>query len=144
MPSIVVTRAIDRPASEVWERLADLQGHITWMRDAESIRFDGPIERGVGTRMVVRTRVGPFRTDDLLEVVGWEEGRSISVSHQGLVKGRGELRLDRSGDGSRVTWTEDLAFPWWFGGSITAWVAAPVLRRTWRRNLDLLAEGLGA
>lgn len=129
---------------EVWRHLADLEGHISWMRDAESVRFASPVRRGVGTTLVVRTRIGPFRTDDLLEVVGWAEGRSITVQHGGLVKGTGQLRVDPSEDGCHVTWTEDLVFPWWLGGSITGWLAAPVLRWTWRRNLDLLAENLGA
>ena len=128
----------------VWERLADLETHVEWMRDAESIRFVGPSRRGVGTRMIVGTRIGPFRTDDVLEVVGWAEGSSITVRHRGIVKGTGELRVDPSGEGSRVTWTEDLAFPWWLGGGITARLAAPVLRWTWRRNLDSLAASLGA
>lgn len=90
--------------------------------------------------MVVGTRVGPFRTDDVIEVVGWEEGRAITVRHQGLVTGTGELRVDPENGSSRVTWRETLSFPWWLGGSLTAWLAQPVLQRIWSKNLERLGS----
>jgi len=133
---IVVSRRIECPPEVVWDHLADLEGHAEWMGDAERISFVGPARRGVGTAMIVRTRVGPFRTDDVLEVIGWEEGSSITVRHGGTVSGVGELRVDADGQGSKVTWTETLRFPWWLGGPVAAWFATPVLRRVWRRNLD--------
>jgi hypothetical protein len=37
-----------------------------------------------------------------------------------------------------VVWEEDLRFPWPLGGPLTAALAAPVLRRMWRKNLDAL------
>lgn len=130
---------IDRSVEELWEYLADLEGHQEWMADIASMEFEGASRRGVGTRMVVGTRVGPFRTNDVLEVVDWDEGKSISVAHRGVIRGQGELSVEPEGNGSRVTWAEELMFPWWLGGNVAAFVARPFLRRVWRRNLKRLA-----
>lgn len=87
--------------------------------------------------------VGPFRTVDIIEVVGWDEGRSIEVAHHGLVKGRGMLAADPDERGqTTVSWEEDLVFPWWLGGGFTAWLATPVLTAIWRGNLRRLEDVL--
>lgn len=125
--------------AKVWDRIADLADHPTWMADAQWVLITSPATRGVGASMVVRTRVGPFRTTDLIEVTGWVDGHSIEVDHKGLVSGAGSLIVTAEGGGSRVTWRERLVFPWWLGGRITAWAARPVLRRVWAGNLDRLA-----
>jgi uncharacterized protein YndB with AHSA1/START domain len=139
---IEVSRRIDSPISRVWPALADLGSHVTWMKDAESLVFTGDKESGAGATMEVATRVGPFRTNDVIEVTDWHEGRSITVAHRGLVRGVGLLSLDDQGTATRITWAEDLVFPWWLGGPITAWLARPVLVRIWRGNLDRFAASL--
>jgi hypothetical protein len=61
----------------------------------------------------------------------------MGITHVGLVTGTGRFTLRRSarGGGTRFTWSEQLRFPWWMGGPVGAAVAAPVLRRMWRKNL---------
>lgn len=132
---IRVAVMIDAPKEIVWDHLADLGSHAEWMADAERIEFRSPVHRGVGAVMEVETRVGPFRTSDLIEVTGWVEGQSIEVEHRGLVGGRGRFALDAVAGGTRFTWTEHLQFPWWLGGPVTALLATPVLARIWRKNL---------
>jgi hypothetical protein len=132
------------PRRLVWRAIADLGSHAEWMRDARSIVFQGKQRTGVGTRMEVETVVGPLRTIDLMEVVGWDEGRSIEVEHRGMVKGRGVLSVSGSGGHTRVSWVEELAFPWWLGGEVTAWLARPVLAAMWRGNLRRLEESLSS
>lgn len=88
--------------------------------------------------MRVETRVGPFRTLDLIEVTGWEEGRSISVTHRGLIKGEGILSVEDAGNGSLVRWVERLSFPWWLGGPLTSWLARPLLALVLRGDLKRL------
>lgn len=110
------------------------------MKDAISVEFLGIADSGMGTRMRVPTRVGPFRTTDIIEVVRWVEGISIGVEHRGLVSGSGNFRLYPDEAGTLVEWTEDLRFPWWLGGPLTAWLAAPVLRWIWRGNLARFAH----
>jgi uncharacterized protein YndB with AHSA1/START domain len=55
---------IDRPISDVFARLADLEGYRTWMRRTGLFRrsgqtSDGPL--GLGTTYVDATRMGTFR-----------------------------------------------------------------------------------
>jgi hypothetical protein len=85
--------------------------------------------------MQVETRVGPFRTLDRMDVVGWDEGKAIEVVHTGLVTGKGTLAIEPVEDVTLVTWDEELGFPWWLGGPVTAWLARPILAWIWRKNL---------
>lgn len=110
------------------------------MADAETITFEGEKRRGVGTIMLVLTKVGPFRTRDVIRITSWEELRSIGVVHEGLVTGSGEFTLEPTSSGTRFVWREDLTMPWYLGGRIGATVASPVLAWVWRRNLRRLAE----
>lgn len=90
--------------------------------------------------MEVLTVIGPLRTTDIMEVVGWDEGHSIEVRHEGLITGTGTLRVEGVGNGSKVIWDETLEFPWWLGGPVAAWLAGPVLTAVWRGNLRRLEE----
>jgi hypothetical protein len=112
------------------------------MADAESIVFLSETRSGVGTVMQVRTIVGPFRTTDIMEVTDWDERRTIGVCHKGLVKGTGRFTLRPLAGTTRFTWSEELTFPWWLGGPVTAWFAKPILGVVWRRNLNGLKTQL--
>lgn len=142
MARIEVTRDMPIRHDLVWEALADLESHAQWMKDAESIEFATEQRTGVGTSMRVATRVGPLRTMDVLEVTGWQEGESIDVVHRGLVTGTGTLAATRANGSTRVSWVEDLRFPWWLGGPLTALFAKPVLAAIWRGNLERLEDSL--
>lgn len=142
MARIAVSRVMPLSRQRVWEAIADLASHATWMRDARSLVFVGDQRAGKGTRMEVETVVGPFRTVDVIEVVGWDEGHSIEVAHRGLVRGLGRLSVTPHGDGALVEWVEELGFPWWLGGGATAWLARPVLAAIWLGNLRRLEESL--
>lgn len=139
-----ITQHVDiaAPLAQVWEAASDLATHDRWMADAESIVFRSATRSGVGTVMEVRTVVGPFRTTDVMEVTEWEEGRSIGVRHTGLVTGEGRFELSPVAGATRFTWTEELTFPLWLGGPITAFFAQPVLGWIWRRNLNGLKREL--
>jgi hypothetical protein len=124
--------------------LADLGSHHEWMADAGEIGFEGPQRTGVGTRMRVPTRIGPFRTTDLMTVVEWEEGKTMAVDHVGTVSGSGRFDLQPLGGGTRLVWSEELRFPWWLGGEVGAWLATPILKRIWRANLGRLVDRVAA
>jgi carbon monoxide dehydrogenase subunit G len=138
MPSVTVSADIRAPLDAVWEAASDLANHGQWMADVESIDFDSETRHGAGTVMRVATRVGPFRTIDVMTVTGWEPGRRISVEHRGLFTGLGEFDLSAVGGATRFTWTEEVDFPWRFGGPIGAAVARPILTLIWRGNLRRL------
>jgi carbon monoxide dehydrogenase subunit G len=136
---ISVDQLIPAPVDEVWDDIGDLETHVEWMADAESIEFVGDRRRGMGTTMRVLTRLGPLRTTDLIRVVSWDPPHRIGVVHEGLVTGRGEFRLAPEAGHTRFSWEEDLGFPWYLGGDVTAYAARPLLRRVWKRNLSRLA-----
>lgn len=142
MTRIAVTREMNVPHDRVWEAISDLGSHDRWMKDARWIVFVGDQRRGSGTRMKVKTVVGPFRLLDDMEVTRWEEGRAIEVTHRGLVTGRGTLSATATATGTKVVWDEVLTFPWWLGGGVTAWLARPVLAAVWRGNLGRLERVL--
>lgn len=142
MGRIAVSRTMPIPKQRVWEAVADLGSHPDWMRDAESLAFIGDQRRGVGTRMRVETTIGPLRTVDVMEVTGWKEGSWIEVVHQGLVSGRGKLSVETENATTVARWEEELVFPWWLGGGVTAWLTRPFLAKVWRANLRRLEERL--
>lgn len=135
MTRIRSTTLIAAPVGVVWDRLADLADHVTWMADAERIEFLGGRRRGEGTRLEVATAVGPFRTRDVMEFTEWTEREAMGVRHVGLVRGEGRFTLAAEAGGTRLTWEEDLVFPWFLGGRLTAGPASRVLGRVWRANL---------
>jgi carbon monoxide dehydrogenase subunit G len=97
----------------VWRLASDLAAQPEWMRDAVAIRFASEQTSGIGTVMDCDTRIGPFRVTDRLVVTEWQKPRVIAISHQGLVSGTGRFTIEQDRDQTRVTWTEDLRFPWW-------------------------------
>ncbi len=136
---IRIETSIRASREEVWSELANLATHASWMKDAVAVEFLGEEKSGIGTRMRVPTRVGPFRTTDILEVTGWVEGESITVDHEGLVSGSGQFKVE--GDNPTiVVWEENLRFPWWVGGPVAAFFARPILRSIWSGNLKRFAE----
>jgi uncharacterized protein YndB with AHSA1/START domain len=141
--TIEVSVVIQASLEQVWAAAADLPSHAEWMADAESITFLTARRRGAGTRMEVATRVGPFRTTDIMEVSDWVDRQRIGVRHSGLVTGEGAFELETIDSATtKFTWRERLAFPWYLGGPLTARFAAPVLAAIWKRNLKRLKQSL--
>jgi hypothetical protein len=127
--------------ADVWRVIEPIERHLDWMVDAVAITFTSTTRRGVGTRFDCLTRVGPFRTTDRMAVTEWDPGRAMGIEHQGVVTGQGRFSLRARADRrTRFTWTEELSFPWWMGGTVGAFAAKPVLRRVWHRNLRHLKQ----
>lgn len=139
MANIRVEQFIPAPIQTVWDDISNLASHVEWMADAESITFLTDHREGAGTRMEVLTKVGPFSTTDVMEFTDWDPPHRMAIRHEGLVTGVGAFVLNESGDQTRFTWDEELTFPWYLGGPLVAFFAAPVLRAIWRRNLKKLA-----
>jgi carbon monoxide dehydrogenase subunit G len=137
---IAVAVTIAALPADVWRTIEPVERHVEWMGDAESIRFTTEQTRGAGTAFDCVTRIGPFRTTDRMEIVEWDAPRSMGIEHRGMVTGRGRFTLQPSGTGTRFTWDEDLIFAWFIGGPVGAFLARPVLRAIWRRNLRRLKQ----
>ena len=137
--AVVVSTIIDRSPSQVWADVRNIQSHVAWMQDAVEIRFLSEASEGPGTRFECDTKVGPFSLTDVMEITSWEDERRMGVRHVGLVEGTGEFTLhDLGSDRTEFRWEEDLSFPWFMGGPVGAFLARPVLRFIWKRNLSRL------
>jgi uncharacterized protein YndB with AHSA1/START domain len=133
-----VATVIAAPREQVWAAVRDIASHVRWMEDAVSIRFLSDQRAGVGARFLCETKLGPFRLDDHMEVVGWQEGEEMAICHRGLVSGTGRFVLEDSGSATLFSWEEDLRLPRRLGGAAGGLVARPLLERAWRRNLQNL------
>jgi uncharacterized protein YndB with AHSA1/START domain len=140
MTSICVDVLIDRPRRDVWEELRHIDRHVRWMSDARSIDFHSPQREGVGTTFNCLTKVGPFTTKDVMSVAHWDDEVAMGITHRGLVTGHGAFLLTDEDGATRMTWHEDLVFPWWCAGPLGAFAARPILRMIWRKNLSNLAH----
>jgi uncharacterized protein YndB with AHSA1/START domain len=142
MGRISVAIDIDAPPAEVWRVIEPLEDHPDWMHDAVSVRFTTDQTRGIGTRTIVETKVGPFLLTDHMTVTEWEPGTTMGVEHTGVVTGTGRFTLRRNGrDGTTFAWDEELRFPWWLGGRLGEAIGARlVLTPLWRANLRRLRE----
>jgi len=139
---VYVSVVIDAPPSAVWAAVEPFERHVDWMSDADAVRYEGLQRRGVGTRIAVDTRVGPFRLTDRLYVTEWIDGAVIGVDHVGRVAGSGRFTLEPAVDGGTLfAWEEELQFPWFLGGRFGEVIGtAMVLKPLWRRNLLRLKD----
>ena len=132
---------VRRPRREVFERLARLEAHADWMGDAASITFLTHQRQGVGTEMLVETRVGPLKSGDRMRITEWRVGEVIGITHLGEVKGEGLMQLTDYGAGwTLLRWTERLRLPARFGGALGELAAAPILRMIFRADLARFAK----
>jgi carbon monoxide dehydrogenase subunit G len=141
MSRITVRTELNATPAQVWEILEPVERHVDWMADAVAIRFVTDQTRGVGTRFLCDTKVGPIRLTDEMEITEWVPEHSMGVRHTGIVTGTGvftleAIDLDRR---TRFTWSEELRFPWYLGGRIGEMVGGQVVMKAiWRRNLHAL------
>jgi hypothetical protein len=143
MSRITVSVALDATPARVWEIVEPVERHVDWMADAVAIRFQTDQTRGVGTKFICDTKVGPLRLADLMEITEWEPGVTMGVRHSGIVTGTGAFSLHPIDDGrrTRFEWTEELRFPWYLAGPLGELFGGRiVLRAIWRRNLKRLRE----
>jgi hypothetical protein len=142
---IEVCTTIEVTPEVLWQFLEPIERHVDWMSDAEAIIFTSEQQRGVGTTFDCRTRIGPLRTTDTMEVTEWDPASAMGILHRGAVTGEGRFTLrERPGGATWFCWAETLRFPWFLGGRAGELAARPLLRALWRRNLvrlRSLAEG---
>ena len=138
MATIEISTHINVSPDALWEELRHIDRHVNWMHDAASISFLSSTTEGIGTKFNCLTKVGPFKTTDVMTITQWEEARIMGVEHVGLVKGTGTFQIAPQSEGSIITWKESLTFPWWMLGSFGSLFASPILRLIWKKNLKNL------
>ncbi len=153
MSDVTVSIELDATPGAVWAVVEPVERHVDWMADAVAIRFETEQTRGVGTAFLCDTKIGPIKLTDRMEITEWvpatdrtpdspgEDG-AMGVRHTGLVTGTGVFTIEPIGSAAartRFTWSEDLDFPWFFGGRLGEIVAGKlILGPIWKRNLRAL------
>lgn len=146
MARITVSVEIDAPVERVWEVVEPVERHVDWMEDAVAILFLTEQTRGVGTTFDCKTKVGPIKLTDRMEITEWRPNEAMGVRHTGIVEGSGRFTLTPIdlGRRTRFEWSEDLRFPWYVGGPLAGRLGGSLVMRTiWKRNLrnlDALVE----
>ncbi len=149
MSDVTVSIDLDAGPAEVWAVVEPIERHVDWMADAVAIRFETEQTRGVGTKFLCDTKVGPIRLTDHMEITEWRPAVDadadspgvdgvMGVVHTGVVTGRGVFTIEplSDGTGSKFTWSENLDFPWYLGGRLGEIIAGRfVLGAIWKRNL---------
>ena len=135
---ITETVLIDRPPSDVWEVVTDLESHPRWRPALREFRqvSEGPLQVGSRIHEVIEWRGREMTLAD--EVTALDAERRLGI--RGGWKAADfdlDLLLDPSGSGTRVTmdWTMQPK-------SLLMRVAAPFLKRTFDRSTDEEVAGL--
>jgi uncharacterized protein YndB with AHSA1/START domain len=137
---IDLTVTLPGPRDAVWRIVTDWENQHLWMREASDFRVTSAHREGVGVEAVATVRVGGITTRDPVRVDVWEPARRLGIEHRGWVKGRGDLMLEDEGSFTRLRWREELHPPWGVVGAAGLRVFRPMLARTFRRDLGLLAQ----
>ena len=140
MGQIEISIELGVSPAKLWDELRHIDRHVNWMNDAVSLTFLSATTEGIGTSFRCLTKVGPLKTNDVMTITQWEEEKSMGVEHVGLITGSGVFTIASHGDSSTITWKEDLTFPWWMLGPLGSFVASPILRLIWKKNLRNLQE----
>jgi hypothetical protein len=91
---ISVSARINASSSETWTALENIDSHVQWMKDAESVHFTAAGRTRTGTEFVCVTTVGPIRLTDAMSITEWTPCDAMDVHHRGklnnLALGDGE------------------------------------------------------
>lgn len=138
MPGFELTAHIDRPPSEVWAVLSDLENAPAWMPGIEFIALDedGPIEAGAVYRFRVEGLKGELQKGTVATCRPRQE-LTLAVT-RGFVDVRYRYTLEPDGDGTAVRMVAECA--------VNGWIAplAPPLIWLMRRSDARLLDGLRA
>lgn len=137
---VAVDTHVEASPQQVWDVLVEWDSQPQWMVDARTVEVLGDRRQGVGTRLRCPTDLAfGLVVDDVLEVVEWHPPHLLGVRHTGtVVRGVAAFELQATPHGTHVRWWEEIDPPLgplgWLGGR----VAAPLVRRVFRRSLARL------
>ena len=145
MPPVVIEldRELPGPPDVVWRLLTDWERQGEWMLEASDVEVVSSHREGVGVEAEATVRIGGIATRDRIRVDIWEPRRHLGIVHLGWVAGRGDLRLQDRGGRTHLEWREELHPPWGVIGAVGLRLFRPLMRRTFRRDLDVLEKLVG-
>lgn len=126
---------IDRPPETVWPYLVDWENLDRWMTEGRRFRVLGDRRDGVGVEAEATIRIMGITTTDRVRVTAWQPPSILEVAHLGRVRGSGYMELSPTEEGSLLFWRETLVPPLGLLGGIGLRLLAPVVRRTFARDL---------
>ncbi len=130
---------LDAPPSVVWDVLTDWERQCDWMLEMSEIVVTSAQRAGVGVTARATIRMGGIRTTDLVRIDVWEPSRQLGMSHDGWVKGRGDMWLSAlPGKRAKLDWREELHPPLGVLGAVGLRVFRPLIRRTFKRDVAIL------
>lgn len=135
---------VDAPRATVWDFVTDPGNYLEVMDGLTRWEVAGDQDRGLGARYRMLLRVGSADVGGLIEVVEWHPIGDMAWSSVTGIDQRGRWRLRELSEGrTRVT------FRFAYGvagggiaGLIAERVAAPALRRRFRRSLLNIKQAL--
>jgi uncharacterized protein YndB with AHSA1/START domain len=142
MGPLHITTEVDlaRPIEVVWPHLVDWERLDRWMREARDFRVVSEHREGIGVEATATIRILGITTRDRIRVTRWAPPSVLEIAHLGWVSGTGYMELSPTDLGSHLFWRESLEPPWGFAGRIGMRTMAPVMRRIFQRDLELLKD----
>jgi hypothetical protein len=126
---------------KAWDVLIGWENQARWMKDAAAVEVISAVRGGVGTTLLVRTKVlGVSLFSERLEVVTWEPPTLMRIAHRSFIRGVGEWRLEPVDAGTNFVWTEELQLPVIMLGALALQAYRPVMRRLMNGSLRGLLQ----
>ena len=119
--SLRVDLAINAPAQEVWDFIADWEGQSAWMLQTKVFLTS---EKSEGVGVTIEAFTGPLYRIyprakflgvlDLMKVTRWEPPTRCDVQHYGsIIKGTGTFEVEAIDANSSIFhWSEEIEAPW--------------------------------
>ena len=127
---------INKDIQSVWDSVKDINSHIDWMQDADTIELISGSQNEIGSKYLCKTKVGFLKTNDIFEIIKYSEPNLIKIYHTGNVSGLGYFKLNElDEDQTEFILEEDLVFPLYMGSIIGKKIAMLILHRIWNKNL---------
>jgi uncharacterized protein YndB with AHSA1/START domain len=137
---ITVSIPIRREPHVVWPYLVDWERLDRWMLEARDFRLLGDKREGVGVEAETSVRIAGITTRDRIRVTRWEPPSVLELDHMGWVEGTGYMELTPDDRRTTLFWRESLVPPWGWLGALGMRVMAPLMRRTFMRDLRVLRD----
>lgn len=131
---------IARPPETVWPYLVDWERLDRWMEEGRRFRVLGDRREGVGVEAEATISILGITTTDRIRVIHWEPPAVLEIEHLGWVRGRGLMEVGVTERGSHLFWREVLKPPLGGLGGLGMRLLSPIIRRTFRRDLETLRD----
>jgi len=140
-----MSETVEGPTEVVWELITDWERQPDWMLEMSDITVVSEHREGIGVEAEATVSLGGITTRDKVRVVGWEPNHRLAIEHLGWVGGRGEIFLTPlDDDRTHIFWREQLNPPVGALGALGMTTLKPLMYRTFKKDLRVLAALVGA